>query len=234
MSYCEGGVGAPLIMIHGLGGSCHWFFPLFPELTSANLRILAPDLPGFGRSPGRVLPVREAARVVIELADRLGLARFFLCGHSLGGAIAAHIAATFGGRVRRLALIDSAGIPDAIRKRWFLRLLQPWSWCPLGFHRTLVGDVLRTGPRNLAAGVRQLRGYDIRPDLERVRVPTLIIWGEHDALTPPEHGRRMLESLAEGRLEIVPGARHLPMVSDPDTTSRLLVEFFRTDLHRQP
>ncbi|UCF19705.1 MAG: alpha/beta hydrolase, partial [Gemmatimonadota bacterium] len=111
MVYFEAGVGAPLLLLHGLGGSSRWWFPLFPELTSANFRLIAPDFPGFGRSPGPMFSIAAAARAVIRLADRAGLGEFFLCGHSMGGAIASQVAADYGRRVRRLILIDSAGIP---------------------------------------------------------------------------------------------------------------------------
>lgn len=231
--YCEAGRGTPLVLIHGLGGSCRWWFPLFPELTSSGFRIVAPDLPGFGRSPGRMLLVADAARAVIELADRLSLARFFLCGHSMGGAIAARVAADSGGRVQRLVLVDSAGIPGVGGWRVMRRLLQPWSWCPPPFYSTLIGDMVRAGPRNLLAAMRHLNGYDVRPALERVRVPSLVIWGEKDALLPTHYGREIAAGLRDARLEVVPSARHLPMVSDPATVSRLIIDFFDEDTSRR-
>jgi pimeloyl-ACP methyl ester carboxylesterase len=227
--YGEAGMGAPLILIHGLGGSARWWFSMFPELTSAHFRVLAPDLPGFGRSPGPMLKIPEAARAVVDLADHLGLARFFLCGHSMGGAVAAQVAAEFGGRVRRLVLIDSAGIRSGTHARWLGRLAQPWSWCPPWFYRTFLGDLLRAGPGNMLEGMRQLGRYDIRPVLERVKAPSLVIWGEKDSLTPLAHGRRIVEGLNDARLELVAGARHLPMVSHPDTVSRLVVSFLKED-----
>ena len=225
--YVEAGMGAPVILIHGLGGSSRWWFPIFPNLTSASFRLIAPDLPGFGRSPGSFIPIPQAAKTIIEFADRVGLGQFFLCGHSLGGAIAAQVAADYRNRVRRLALIDSAGIPGIGAGRWLARLVQPWSWCPLGFMTTLLGDVIKAGPNNMLAGSRHLRRYDLRPVLERAGdLPTLLIWGEKDGLTPPAHGEEMERALARARLERIRGARHLPMVSHPDPVSRLLVEFF--------
>lgn len=234
LSYSEGGVGAPTILIHGLGASSRWWFPLFPELTSANLRILAPDLPGFGRTPGPTLPIAEAARLIVQFADHLGLPDFFLVGHSMGGAITAQLAADFGGRARRLVLIDSAGIPIRVSARWIGRLMQPWSWCPLGFYRTLLGDALRAGPRNLRSAQRDLNRYDIRRQLDRIDTPTMVIWGERDTLIPLDDGRLIADGLSDGRLEIVPKARHLPMVSDPGATARLIVRFFREELRERP
>jgi len=232
--YVEAGMGAPVILIHGLGGSSRWWFPIFPQLTSASFRLIAPDLPGFGRSPGAFVPISRAAKAIIELADRVGLGQFFVCGHSLGGAIAAQLAADYRGRVRRLVLVDSAGIPGVGAGDWLARVVQPWSWCPLGFMTTLLGDVIRAGPRNMLAGAGHLRRYDVRPVLERVGgLPVLIIWGEKDRLTPPAHGERMARMLSRVRLESISRARHLPMVSHPDEVSRLLVRFFNASLGSQ-
>lgn len=230
LHYVEGGVGAPLILIHGLGASSRWWFPVLPELTAESFRVVAPDLPGFGRSPGPARSIPEAARAVIDLADRLGLGRFFLCGHSMGGAVALQIAADYGRRVRRMVLIASAGIPGVGPARVIGRLVQPWSWCPPRFYRTLIGDVIRAGPRNLFPAMAELRRYDVRPQLKRVRSSTLVIWGEKDSLTPLAHGERIVSGLPDARLEVIAGARHLPMVREPDLTSRLMVKFMKEGL----
>jgi pimeloyl-ACP methyl ester carboxylesterase len=222
-----------VVLIHGLGASSRWWFPLFPELTTAQFRVLAPDLPGFGASPGPLTGIPQAARAVAAAIDRMGLAKFFLVGHSMGGAVAAHLAADYASRVRRLVLIDSAGIPGVGPARLLSRIVQPWSWCPPGFYRTLIGDVVRAGPGNMLTGIRELRHHDIRPTLSRVRAPALVIWGEKDSLTPPEHGRLMAEALSEGRLELIPRVRHLPMVSDPETVARLMVSFFKEDMQHR-
>ncbi len=230
LHYVEGGVGAPLILIHGLGASSRWWFSVLPELTAESFRVVVPDLPGFGRSPGPARSIAEAARAVIDLADRLGLGRFFLCGHSMGGAIALRIAADYGRRVRRMVLIASAGIPGVGPTRVLGRLVQPWSWCPPRFYGTLIGDIIRAGPRNLLNAMAELRVYDVRPSLKRVRAPTLVIWGEKDSLTPLAHGQRIVEGLPDARLEVLPRTRHLPMVREPDITAGLMVRFLKEDL----
>jgi pimeloyl-ACP methyl ester carboxylesterase len=226
--YVEVGMGTPVILIHGLGGSSRWWFPILPSLSAAHFRLLAPDLPGFGRSPGSFLEVPRAARTLIELADRVGLGRFFVCGHSLGGAVAAQLAADYRDRIRALVLVNSAGIPGVGPARWLGRVMQPWSWCPLGFLGTMLGDMLRAGPGTMWAGARHLRRYDLRPVLERMSgMPTLVIWGQKDSLTPPRHAREIAAELDSSRLEWVPNAYHLPMVSHPEIVSRLIVGFFQ-------
>ena len=225
--YREAAIGAPLIMIHGLGASSRWWFPLFPELTDAGFRLLAPDLPGFGHSPGSVGTIEETARTVIAFADRLRLGEFFLCGHSMGGAIAAHLTANYSGRVRRLVLIDSAGIPNGSPARWLGRIVQPWSWCPRSFYGTLLGDIVRAGPRGMLRGFRRTLHYDLRSTLPHVRAPTLVIWGEEDTLTPLRHGHEIVDALPDGRLEVIGGARHLPMVSRPSSVAKLMIGFYK-------
>lgn len=166
----------------------------------------------------------------MELADRTGLGQFFLCGHSMGAVVAAQIAADYSARVRRLVLINSAGIPGVGAIRVLTRLVQPWSWCPASFYRTLLGDMLRAGPGNLLAAMRFLRGYDVRPTLERVRTPSLVVWGDKDRLTPPEHGRQIAAGLSGARLEMISNARHLPMIRRPEAVSKVVIDFLKQDL----
>jgi pimeloyl-ACP methyl ester carboxylesterase len=151
----------------------------------------------------------------------------------MGGAVAAQLAADHPGRVRRLVLVDSSGIPGIGPRKVLSRLVQPWSWCPNWFYSTLLGDVIRAGPKSMLRGIREVRHYDIRPVLKRLRTPTMVIWGEKDTLTPQEHGHMMMSELESGRLEIVRGVRHLPMLSDAGTTGRLLVKFLKEDLQRR-
>lgn len=228
--YCEAGLGAPVILVHGLGASCRWWFEIFPAMTSAHFRLLAPDLPGFGRSTGSLLMMDQAARAVIDFADRVGLRQFFLGGHSMGGAIAAQVAADYGTRVRRLVLIDSAGIPGIGVARVLGRLVQPWSWCPPYFYKTLISDMVRAGPRNLLRSMKYLRVLDIRPTLRQIKTPTLVIWGARDSLTPVDHGHQIASSLSDAQLEIVAGARHIPMVRHAETVARLMIDFYKQDL----
>ena len=226
LHYMEAGMGSPIILIHGLGGSGQWWFPLLPQLTSDNFRVLCPDLPGFGRSSGPVLDFNDAAKAIVEFADRLAIDRFFICGHSMGGAIAAHVAADYSPRVRRLVLIDSAGMPGSHSSRALGRALQPWSWCPLHFYPTLIRDFIRAGPATMLRATRSVTRADIRPQLRRVRAATLVIWGEKDGLTPPGDGDRLVAELPDARIVKIAGARHLPMISHPGEVAKLVVGFF--------
>lgn len=225
LHYIEAGGGAPLLLVHGLGGSGRWWSPLFPALTSSGLRVIAPDLPGFGRSEGPPRAADVAARILLELMDRLGIPRFSVAGHSMGGAIAVSLAARFGGRVDRLILMDSVGIPERQALRAIGQALRPWRWSSARILPWLVSDILRAGPRSLWWSSRQLLDQDVRPLLPRVRAPTLLIWGARDGLIPPEHAARFAAALPDARIVLIPRARHVPMVTEPARTARSMIEF---------
>ncbi len=109
----EGPLGAPaLIAVHGIPGTGRDFRYLAPQLTPA-VRVVRVDLPGFGGSAAvadAVATLRGRARVVLALADALGLEQFAVAGHSMGGGTALVLAADHQTRVRRLVLIASLAL----------------------------------------------------------------------------------------------------------------------------
>lgn len=234
LAFAEVGAGRPLLLIHGYGGSRRWWFRLVPTLSDAGFRLVLPDLPGFGDSPGPPLPLRRAADRLCLLMDRLGVARFAVCGHSMGAAVAALIAARHGRRARRLVLIDSAGIPTGSARRAFRQLARPWVWESVQFAPTLLRDLLRAGPRNLWVVARELRSFDLSPDLPRIEAPTLLIWGARDELTPPAHAHRIAERLPGCRIEWIREARHMPMVTHPEKVAALMLDFLSDETEGRP
>lgn len=225
LAYLESGAGPPLLLIHGLGGSARWWSPLVPSLSAAGFRTLAPDLPGFGRSAGPALSIDASARALTRFLERLDVERLSVCGHSMGGAIAARLAADLQDRVRRLVLIDSAGIPERSGRHALEQLTRPWRWTSVRFLPALLVDLGRAGPRSLWVGGRELRRYDVRPSLRRVAAPTLLIWGGRDRLTPAEHADIMADALGEARIEWVPEARHLAILTHPQQVAERIVDF---------
>ena len=109
----EGPKEAPaLLAVHGIPGSVRDFRYLAPQLTAA-LRFVRVDLPGFGESPpdhDAVTSIAGRARVVVEVAEALGIAEFTVLGHSMGGGTALVAAARHPSRVRRLVLVASLAL----------------------------------------------------------------------------------------------------------------------------
>ena len=217
----EGPANAPaLIVVHGIPGSGRDFRYLAPQLVPA-LRVVRVDLPGFGGSapvPDAVETLRGRARVVMALADHLGLDRFAVLGHSMGGGTALVLAADHGTRVRRLVLVASlalalhrglgasprlfAAVSRAREVPGLRALLLPWvrtQWR----RRRFPGADVKTAA-DLALYFRAISAVDfelIRASVRRPLPPALVAYARDD---------HMIEtSIAEELAAAVPGARVL-------------------------
>jgi len=118
--YRERGNGAPVLLVHGFGGSGHdWSKPA--TFLAANYRLLVPDLPGFGRSekPDVFYSLDYYINFIDEFTGLFGVSRFHLAGHSMGGQIAAAFALHRPEKVASLVLLDPAGVSDG--PPWFYR-----------------------------------------------------------------------------------------------------------------
>src|SRR4051794_4343008 len=200
--YYDTGSGPPLVLVHGVGGDAdQWAFCL-SGLRASN-RVIAIDLPGFGRSDKPRIDYRIAGFVEVldRLLTELDIARASLLGHSLGGWIVAQFALQYPDRVDKLILNDAAGIDEgagpipidlnistcANMRRVFEAMF---------YDRNLVQDVLvelayslhleRDDGPTIKSVLETLGDVREKLDgrLDRLRVPTLILWGENDAITP--------------------------------------------------
>jgi pimeloyl-ACP methyl ester carboxylesterase len=219
------GVGQPLILVHGLGGSTRWWARNVPALARS-CRVHVIDLLGFGRSRGQRFVLREAAELLVGMMDRLGLARTSVVGHSMGGLIAASVAAQCPARVERLVLVDAAALPLerlSLRQAW--RMVRGLPHLPLTLLPVLGTDALRAGPVTLIKALRELLSMDIRLDLARIEAPTLILWGEHDATLPLAVGKRLHEHLPQAAFRVIAGAGHVPMWECPTAFNQAVIQF---------
>lgn len=167
-----------------------------------------------------------------------------ILGHSNGGRIAVAFAAKYPNKISKLILVDSAGIIDKrIRKRIkriLFRLI------------TKVGSSLTTQTAFALSGVEGLKtliyklageqdynkanpilkktmlnliSQDLEPTFSRVKVPTLVIWGRNDTITPISDGRKIHELISGSKFEIVENAKHSPQFTHPKVTSEIIVNF---------
>lgn len=219
-----GGEGEPLILIHGLSGSGRWWRRNMAGLAR-RFRLLIVDLIGFGRSRGAFV-LAEAAGVVAEWMGHLGLTRAHVVGHSMGGFIAAELAADVPERVDRLVLVDAAAFPVGWSPfRNAVSLARAALYMHPTFFPVLVADALRAGPLTLLRAAREVAVTDLGTRCEEVRAPTLVVWGEHDRVIPLEVGERLATCLPDGELAIVEGAGHNPMWDRPAAFNRVVLDF---------
>jgi pimeloyl-ACP methyl ester carboxylesterase len=200
------------VLVHGLAGSSRWWRDL--ERRLGGLELDPVDLP------------RRATLPELEdwVAERLepGAA---LVGHSLGGLVAARVAARRPELVKRLALIAPAGLGESSLLGYALPLARTLAAVRPRVAAMLVHDALRASPLGLWGAARIVAGTDLRNELGQIEAPTLVLWGESDRLLPVRHGYTCITLVPNGRLEIVPGAGHVPMLERPEEVSRLLREF---------
>lgn len=221
-----------VVLIHGLAGSAAWWRRNVRTLCE-RYRVVIPDLIGFGktRRAGRLPDLPGVARVLAEWMRAVDLDHAHLVGHSMGGQIALHLAAGHPGCVHRLVLVDAAGIPRPLNPlemtRSALAMAPPSAWGDPRFLGTIVSDALTAGPRTLALALWHIVGDDVGPLLPRIRVPTLIVWGENDRLVPIQHAREFRDRIPGARLAVIPGAAHNPMVDRPTVFNDLLLRFLR-------
>lgn len=238
----EGGEGAPLVFLHGAGGLTAQ--DPFLGALAAKYKVYAPLLPGYGDSEEApaLRDMLDIALHTLDVADALGLENPILCGHSMGGMIAAEMAALDNRRFSRLALIAPAGlwlddhpIPD-------LFSLVPYEYPPLLFHDVEKGTALITQGTAfddpewlksfLVTNARQLgmagkilfpvpeRGLSQR--LYRIKAKTLLVWGDSDKLISPVYAQAFKKGIAGAELVSIPEAGHMAIWEQTDKVVAVL------------
>jgi pimeloyl-ACP methyl ester carboxylesterase len=220
------GSGPPLILLHGLSGSGRWGRRNIPAFAE-RFRTYAVDLPGFGESR-RVRWSRlddTADRLAAEL-EREALPAAHVAGHSLGGAVAARLAARHPERVDRLVLVDAAIRPRGTRASpRAADLAHTFGRRQPGFAPMLVQDLLRCHPWSFVAASVDALQSDWERHLPRIAAPTLVVWGEYDAITPVGLGHQIVASVPNAQLVTVPNAGHSPMWEQPEVFNAEVLRF---------
>lgn len=256
MHYVEVGSGPVLLLLHGLGASTFSFRRLLP-LLAPHMRAIAVDLKGFGysdRPSDGDYSLSAHARAVRDFMDVMGIERASVLGHSLGGAIAMHLAAAFPERVERLVLVSSASqgeVGRAVFGARFLRLFLPlvavltlqnrrfrsFSLRSAFYDPASLTDEVMEGyirPTRIKGHLRALgelmvdRAKDPRIDPSAICQPTLIIWGSGDRWLPPSNGRRLQRQIPGARMVVVDRAGHLVPEEQPEETAGAIVGFLET------
>jgi pimeloyl-ACP methyl ester carboxylesterase len=241
--YYDAGAGPVLLLIHGIGSDAdEWAFCM--EALSASHRVVALDLLGFGRSAKPV--IEYSIEGYVEILERFmkaaGIERASLMGSSLGGWIASAFALRFPLKIDRLVLVDAAGLiadgdrlPVDLRVSTLRHMQEVFSFVffdkrlaspvfvDLAYRQHLErgdGSTIQSVLRNLESGSERLD-----ETIAALKLPTLIIWGEQDAMIPVSKGREFQRLIAGSRLEVIPQCGHLPAIEKPAELVRLALNF---------
>ena len=218
------GDGPPLILLHGLAGSARWWQRNTPALERAS-RSMPSTCPASGPRSGRLASCSRGAAQLIATMDRLGIERASFIGHSMGGLVAAGLAADYPDRVDRLVLVDAGflSLDPHFRHRITGPLRRPLDRAVAPADARLGLHPLRPHPAR--GGHAQLLRADWRAKLSRIQAPTLVVWGEHDRICPISIGRSIVAIVPGSRLVVIEGAAHNPMWERPDAFDREVLDF---------
>jgi len=254
MAYREAGQGPPLVLLHGWSLSSAVFDELTAGLAR-DFRVLAFDLRGHGcSSPGEGYGLADFAADVRESLDLLSIPSAALLGWSLGGQVALRLAHEVPSLWTRLVLISTTprfvsgsdwegGLPE-IQVRGMARKLsrQYQQTLQTFFEEQFVVGELDSGrleeiaafalpqertplPEAALEALETLKMEDLRPLIRHIDLPTLVIHGSEDRVTPVAAGRFLAEQLPHGVLREVESAGHAPFLSRPHTVLAVLREF---------
>jgi pimeloyl-ACP methyl ester carboxylesterase len=240
VTFTESGAGHPILLLHGGGGP--QTVAGFGELLASteNAHVFTPVHPGFGGTtrPETLADVRSLAALYVGLLDELDLTDVTVVGNSIGGWIAAELAALSSPRVSSVILVDAVGLevpghpvvdffsmtmdqvaeasyhrPDAFRID--LTALPPAAQAVMAGNRATLAVYAGTSMVDPSLADR----------LATVTVPTLVLWGESDRIADPEVGRAFAAAIPGATFRLLLETGHMPQIETPEQLVRAVWEF---------
>ncbi len=237
----EQGSGRPLVLLHGLmGDPANWtgLFPYLPETC----RVIALRFPFFREDNTRgnlnsIPNIKAYARTYIEQA---GLEGAVLCGNSLGGHVAVHLALEMPDRVAGLVLTGSSGLFErGLSGHRGANPPREWVYdkmCEIFHDNAMVTDSMvddvcevigrRRCARDLVAIAKSAKRDNLADRLGEVACPVLLVWGRQDSITPPEVARDFRRGLPDAKLVWLDQCGHAPMMEHPYAFARVVADWW--------
>lgn len=244
VNYIDEGEGSAILLLHGWGSNITLFDGIIKTLSPFH-RVIAPDMPGFGKTPEpqRAWAVDDYVDFIIKFIDSLGLKEFGVLVHSFGGRVLFKLNAreSLPYVINKAVLIDSAGImpKKSLKQKMSLKMYKCarsiMSTKPLHFLYPDAVENMRkkrgsADYNNATPTMRQtlvkVVNEDLTPLISKISCPTLIIWGDNDTATPIEDARQMEQLIPDAGLVVCEGAGHYSFLEQPAKVHGALKVFF--------
>ncbi len=221
------GTGEPVLLLHGWGAQIESFAPVIFALQKYR-RVIALDLPGFGKSgyPDKPWTVADYMAFTVAFLKRIGEEKVDIVCHSFGGRITMMLAATHPELVKKIVFVDAAGIRPRRKPKYYIKV---WSYklakkiARVGW---LVAALKAVGvdvqkkiqaagssdykalPDHMKKTFVNVVNQDLSGYLKQIKSPSLLIWGENDEDTPLWYGQKMEKEIADAGLVVLKNAGH--------------------------
>ncbi len=243
------GAGPPLLLVHGFPLD-HSMWKHQIRQFAGKYQVIAPDLRGFGGSdiPHETVSMDDFADDLVTLLDGLHVEKAVFCGLSMGGYIGFRFAERYPERLTGLILCDTRAVPDSaeaaagrettaqmvltagmaqLSQTMLQKLFAPATLKANTDEVVAMREVMENAhPEGVAAA---LRGMAIRPDstalLSHIKVPTLVIVGEHDAISPPDEMETIAKAIPGAEFLQVPAAGHMAPLEQPEPVNEAIAQF---------
>ena len=246
------GHGRPVLFLHGWLGSWRYWYPTI-EVVSTHFRTYSFDFWGFGdsrRQQQTTESIQNYSDQVIRFLDELGIDRVTLVGHSMGGMVALKTAINHPKRISRVAAISAPITGESLS--WLLKLTDrprfadafaKLPWLRQALFRWFLGetndpaihevidDSLKSSSLTMHRSVKSMLRTDLRPELPRLQVPTLIVQGGRDDIVNPNQAD-LFGNVRAAEVVVMPESRHFPFLDESELFNEILLRFLKQDAAR--
>jgi pimeloyl-ACP methyl ester carboxylesterase len=244
VNYKIAGEGPAILVLHGWGGSSDSWIRFQEILANQGYKVICPDFPGFGKTlpPPNPWDIKDYTEFIFKFIQKFTSEKFFLLGHSFGGRIAIKFALLYPEKLRSLILCSSAGIKPkpGLKTRIVFWLARIGNAIFTPKHLTRFKDsarnlfylVLRNRDYVKANGImketiKKVLSEDLLPELSKIKIKTLIIWGKTDKMVPVKYANIFQEKIENSKLEILPKIGHSPHLEVPKKLSEIILNFLK-------